>query len=183
MKLKEKYQKEIVPAMMKQLGLENRMAAPRILKVVVNTGFGRQAVAATGEEQKKIQESITNDLALICGQKPVLTRAKKAIASFKLRKGMVVGAKVTLRGERMYDFLERLINLALPRARDFRGINAAAIDSSGNLSLAIKEHITFPEVSPEKSRVNFGLEVTIATNASTKQEAEHLLKAVGFPLK
>lgn len=183
MNLKEKYHKEIVPTLMKNLGYENPTAVPKITKVVVNTGFGRQAVAATNEEQKKIQESIITDLALICGQRPVLTEAKKAIASFKLRKGMIVGAKVTLRGKRMYDFLERLINFVLPRTRDFRGIAASSIDQGGNLTLAIKEHISFPEVSPEKSRINFGLGITVATTARDKKDAENLFRAIGFPIK
>jgi large subunit ribosomal protein L5 len=124
-----------------------------------------------------------NDLSLICGQRPVLTRAKKAIASFKLRKGMVVGAKVTLRGGRMYDFLERLVKLVLPRTRDFHGITATSIDKDGNLTLAIKEHIAFPEVSPEKSRVNFGLEITVATSARGRKNAENLFSAIGFPIR
>ena len=183
MNLKEKYQKEIIAGMVEKFGYKNSMAAPKITKVVVNTGFGRQAVAATGEEQKKIQESIVNDLSLICGQKPLLTAAKKSIASFKLRQGMIIGAKATLRGLRMYDFLERLIGLALPRTRDFQGIDKNSIDEEGNLTVAVKEHIVFPEISPEKSRVNFGLEITVVTNSDSKEEAENLFRLFGFPLK
>jgi len=183
MNLKEKFQKEVIPAMMEKFGYKNSMAVPRIKKVVVNTGFGREAVAKTGEEQKKMQESILSDLSLICGQKPVLTKAKKAISSFKLRKGMVVGAKVTLRRQKMYDFLTRLINLALPRSRDFQGIDVNSIDKEGNLTIAVKEHIAFPEISPEKSKFNFGLEITVVTTAKNKAEAESLFRLLGFPLK
>ncbi|MDD3399584.1 MAG: 50S ribosomal protein L5 [Candidatus Paceibacterota bacterium] len=179
----EKYQKEVVPEMKKEFGYKNILAIPRITKVVVNTGFGRQMVAATGEEQKRIQESVFNDLAIICGQKPQLTRAKKSISSFKLRQGMAIGAKVTLRRKRMYDFLQRLVGLALPRTRDFQGIDPKAIDREGNMTIAVKEHISFPEISPEKSRINFGFEVTVATSAKSKQEAEKLFRLLGFPLK
>ncbi len=179
----EKYQKEVAPEMKKEFGYKNILAVPRITKVVVNTGFGRQMVAATGEEQKKIKESVLNDLAIICGQKPQLTRAKKSISSFKLRQGMAIGAKVTLRRKRMYDFLQRLVGLALPRTRDFQGIDPKAIDKEGNMTIAVKEHIAFPEISPEKSRINFGFEVTIATSAKSKEEAEKLFRLLGFPLK
>ncbi len=183
MNLKEKFQKEVIPAMMEKFGYKNSMAVPRIKKVVVNTGFGREAVAKTGEEQKKMQESILSDLSLICGQKPVLTRSKKAISSFKLRKGLAIGAKVTLRRQKMYDFLTRLINLALPRSRDFQGIETNSIDREGNLTIAVKEHIAFPEVSPEKSKTNFGLEITVVTTAENKEGAENLFRMLGFPLK
>ena len=137
-RLKEKYQKEVIPEMKKRSGRKSDMAVPKIEKVTVNTGFGRQVVGKSGEEQKKIQEWILNDLSLICGQRAVLTRAKKAIASFKIRKDMPIGAKVTLRGRKMYDFLERVIDIALPRSRDFRGIDQKSIDKQGNLTLAIK---------------------------------------------
>ncbi len=179
----EKYKKEAVPEMKKEFGYKNILAVPRLTKVVVNTGFGRQMVAATGDEQKKIQESVLGDLAIICGQKPQLTRAKKSISTFKLRQGMVIGAKVTLRGKRMFDFLQRLVGLAFPRTRDFQGINPKVIDREGNMTIAVKEHIAFPEISPEKSRINFGFEVTIATTAKSKEEAEKLFRLLGFPLK
>jgi len=183
LKLKEKYQKEVVPEMMKEFGYKNPLAVPHIEKVAVNTGFGREVVGKTGEEQKKIQESVINDLALICGQKAVLTRAKKAIAAFKTRKGMPLGARVTLRGQKMYDFLERLINVALPRSRDFRGLDAKSIDKNGNLTLAIREHIAFPEISPEKTKNIFGFEITIITNAKNRKRGLELLKLLGFPIK
>jgi len=183
LRLKDKFKKEVIPEMMKKFGYKSVMAVPRIKKVVVNTGFGREAVAKTGDEQKKLQESAVDLLTLICGQRAVLTRAKKAISSFKLRKGMAVGAMVTLGGKRMYDFLERVINVVLPRSRDFRGIDLKSFDSKGNLTIAIKEHIAFPEVSNEKIRQIFGLEITVVTNANNKEEGIELLKFMGFPIK
>ncbi len=181
--LKEKYQKQIIPAMKEKFGYKNSMAVPRIEKVVVNTGFGRISSEQTGKDQEKNIEYILNDLSLICGQSPVKTKAKKSIAGFKLREGMIVGAKVTLRGRKMYDFLERLINITLPRSRDFRGIDQKAIDENGNLTIGIKEHICFPEVSPEKAKSIFGLEITITINAKDKEKGIELLKLFGFPLK
>jgi large subunit ribosomal protein L5 len=183
MRLKEKYQKEAIPQMMKEFGYNNLMAVPGIEKVVVNTGFGRQISGQSGEEQKKIQSAIINDLSLICGQRPVLTRAKKAIASFKTRKGMPIGAQVTLRGGKMYDFLERLIHIALPRSRDFRGIEAKSVDQGGNLTVAVKEQIAFPEVSPEKTKSLFGFEITVVTTARDREKALALFKLLGFPIK
>lgn len=183
MKLKDKYQKEAIPQMMEKFGYKNVMAVPRVRKVVVNTGFGREAVAKTGEEHKKTQEAIIENLSLICGQKAVLTNAKKAISSFKLRKGLPIGAMVTLRGQRMYDFLERVINVVLPRSRDFRGIDKKSIDAQGNLTFAIREHIAFPEVSAEKAKQIFGLEITVVMNAKSKEHGLALLKLIGFPIK
>lgn len=183
MRLKDKYQKEAIPQMMEKFGYKSKMAVPRIKKVVVNTGFGREIVAKTGEEQKKTQEAILDQLSLICGQKAVLTSAKKAIASFKLRKGLPIGAMVTLRGGRMHDFLERVINVALPRSRDFRGIDSKSLDKQGNLTFAVKEHIAFSEVPPEKARQIFGLEITVVTDAKSKEEGLQLLKSMGFPIK
>lgn len=183
MRLKEKYQKEIVPQLMKELNLKSPMAVPRVNKVVLNTGFGRQVVGKTGEEQKKIQDAIVNDLTIIAGQKAVLTRAKKAIASFKTRKGMPIGACCTLRGQKMYDFLERLIQVALPRSRDFQGIESKAVDEQGNLTLAIKEHIAFPEISPEKTKMLFSFEITVVTTAGNREKGLKLLKSLGLPIK
>jgi len=183
MRLKEKYQKEIVPQLMKEFGYKSPMAVPKINKIVLNIGFGRQVVGKTGEEQKKIQEAIVNDLTTIAGQKVVLTQAKKAIASFKTRKGMPIGARVTLRGQKMYDFLERLIHIALPRSRDFQGIEPQAIDQQGNLTLAVKEHIAFPEISPEKTKMLFSFEITIVTTAKNKEQGLKLLKSLGLPIK
>lgn len=181
--LKEKYKKEVIPKMMKKFGYKNIFQVPKIEKVVVNTGFGKKICGKTGEEQKKIQEFILRDLSLITGQRPTLRKARKSIASFKLRKGMPIGAVCTLRKERMYDFLDRLIHIALPRSRDFKGISLKSIDKEGNLTIGIKEHIVFPEVSPEKIKFIFGLEVTIVTTAKSKKEAEELFRLLDFPLK
>lgn len=183
LKLKDKYQKEAVPEMMKKFGYKSNMAVPKIKKVSINTGFGKEVVGKSGEEQKKFQEAILDQLSLISGQRAVLTRAKKAIASFKIREGMAIGAMVTLRGQRMYDFLERIINVVLPRSRDFRGIDSNSMDRQGNLTIAMKEYIAFPEVLAEKARQIFGLEITVVTNARNRQESLELLKLLGFPIK
>ena len=183
LRLKEKYQREAIPAMMEKFGCRNKMAVPKIEKVIINTGFGKLVVGKTSDEQKKIRESILNDLALICGQRPILTEAKKAISAFKIREEMPLGARVTLRKKRMFDFLERLIHIALPRSRDFRGINPKSFDKKGNLTIGIKEHITFPEVSPEKIKQIFGFEITIVTTAKSREEGIELLKLMGFPIK
>lgn len=182
-RLSEKYKEEAIPGLMKKFGYKNPMAAPKIEKVVINTGFGKLVVGKTSDEQKKIQESILNDLALITGQKPILTRAKKSISAFKIRKGIPLGVKVILRGKKMFDFLERLIHIALPRSRDFQGIDPKSFDKKGNLTIGIKEHITFPEVSPEKIKQIFGFEVIIATTAKSREEGIGLLKLMGFPIK
>jgi large subunit ribosomal protein L5 len=181
--LMEKYKNEAIPKMMEKFGYKNRMAVPKIEKVVVNTGFGRQIAGKTGDEQQKFADSIIEDLTMICGQKAVKTVAKKSIASFKIRKGMILGAKVTLRGKKMIDFLERLIHLALPRTRDFQGISPKAVDNQGNLTVAVKEHITFPEVLPEKAKNIFGLEITVVSSAKTREEGLELFRLLGFPIK
>ena len=181
--LKEKYKEEVIPGMKEKFGYKNKMAVPKIEKVVVNTGFGRQISGKTSEEQKKITDFILEDLGCICGQRPILTRAKKAISAFKIRKGMPVGAMVTLRGKKMTDFLERVIHLTLPRSRDFRGIDSKSIDREGSLTFAIKEHIAFPEILPEKAKNIFGLEVTVVTTAKTREEGLKLLRLLGFPIK
>jgi len=182
-KLSEKYNTEVVPEMMKKFGYKNKMAVPKIVKIVVNTGFGREISGKTSEEQKKLTDYIIENLSLICGQKAILTQAKKSISSFKIRKGMSTGAKVTLRGKKMMDFLERLIHLALPRSRDFQGIDSKSVDKEGNLTIAIKEHIAFPEILPEKAKNIFGLEITVVTTAKTREEGIELLKLLGFPIK
>jgi len=182
--LKEKYKKEIIPAMQEKFGYKNVMAVPKIEKVVINTGFGRLITGAkSSEEQKKMSESILNDLALICGQRPVLTKAKKSISGFKLREGTSIGAMVILRGQRMYDFLERVVNIALPRVRDFRGIDLKSFDKKGNLTIAIREHTAFPEVFAEKVKMVFGFEITVVTNAKSRDEGIELLRLLGFPIK
>lgn len=182
-KITEKYKKEVIPAMKEKFGYKSVMAVPKITKVVVNTGFGRLVVGKTSDEQKKIPEAILQDLSSICGQKPVLTQAKKSVAAFKTREGMAIGAMVTLRKKRMFDFLERFIGTALPRSRDFRGIDQNSLDNKGNLTYGIKEHIIFPEISPEKVKNIFGLEITIVTNAKNKAEGLELFKLLGFPMK
>ncbi len=175
--LREKYKKEVIPAMRERFGYKNDLAVPKIEKVVVNAGIGKFL------KDEKAQETIINDLAKITGQKPVYTLARKAISGFKIRKGMKVGLKVTLRKKRMYDFLDRLIHVAIPRIRDFRGIPEKSIDKEGNLSIGIKEHIIFPEIAHEDVKLIFGFEVTIVTNAKTREEAIELFKLLGFPIK
>jgi len=181
--LKEKYNKEVLPKMMEKFSYKSVMAVPKIEKVVVNTGFGKMIIAKTSGEQKKTYELILNDLGLICAQKPVLTKAKKSIAGFKIREGMPVGARVTLRGRKMYDFLERVVYIALPRFRDFRGIDLKSFDKEGNLTIAVREHIVFPEVSPEKAKTIFGFEITVVTTAKIREEGIELLRLLGFPIK
>jgi len=182
-RLTEKFNTEAVPSLIKKFGYKSKMAVPRIEKVVVNTGFGKQIAGKTTEEQKKISDSFLEDLTMICGQKGIKTLAKKSIASFKVREKMPLGAKVTLRGKKMTDFLERLIHLVLPRTRDFKGIDPKSVDGKGNLTLAIKEHIAFPEILPERARNIFGLEITVVTTANNKEEGLELLKLLGFPIR
>ncbi|MFH1657103.1 MAG: 50S ribosomal protein L5 [bacterium] len=183
LRLREKYKKEVIPAMMEKFGYKNIMAVPKIEKVVINTCFGRRVVTATSDERKKIGKAVLDDMNLIAGQCLVLTKAKKSISGFKLREGMPIGAMVTLRGQKMYDFLERLINIVLPRARDFRGLNPDSMDGRGNLSIALKEHIIFPEISAEKTRFIFGLEITVVSGTKDKEQGLELLKLLGFPMK
>jgi len=183
LRLKEKYKKEVVPAMMKEFGYNNVMAVPRIEKVVVNCGFGKMISVKTGNERDRIIKNIIDDLSLITGQKPKIAKARKAVSGFKLRKGMIVGAAAVLRKNRMYDFMEKLINIALPRTRDFKGIDEKSFDNKGNLTIAIRENIVFPEISPEKSKITFGFEVTVATTAKRREEGIMLLRLMGFPIK
>ncbi|MFH1745372.1 MAG: 50S ribosomal protein L5 [bacterium] len=177
MNLREKYKKEIVPKLKEKFGYKNVMQAPKIEKVVINVGFGRQA------KDKVLVDSIIDTLTKISGQRPVSTKAKKAIASFKIRNGMVIGACVTLRGTRMYDFVDKLINVTLPRVRDFRGISAKSMDEKGNITIGFKEHICFPEISADEIENIFGLEVCIHSTAKTSAEGLELLKLFGFPFK
>jgi len=180
---REKYNKEIAPKMMEEFGYNNVMAVPRLLKVVVNTGIGKLAMGKTPTETQKFAEPIAEDLSAICGQKAVLTKAKRSIAGFKLRAGMTNGVKVTLRGRKMNDFLERLINVALPRSRDFAGISDSAFDDSGNLTIGIKEQVIFPEISAEKTKIVFGFEITVVTTAKNKEESVKLFRLLKFPIK
>lgn len=183
LRLREKYNKEVVPAMQEKFGYKNKMAVPKLAKVTVNTGIGRLIVGKTSEEQKRIYQNILDDLALICGQRPVFTKSRKSIAGFKTREGMLIGAKITLRGKKMYDFLERVIHITLPRIRDFRGIDLKCFDKDGNLTIPIKEHLVFPEISPERVKIIFGLEITIVTTAKNREKSIELLRLLGFPIK
>ncbi|MBI1984750.1 MAG: 50S ribosomal protein L5 [Candidatus Wildermuthbacteria bacterium] len=183
MTLQERYKKQAVPAMMQKFGYKNALAVPRLVKIVVNTGFGKAIAGKTGEDLKKILEDITRDLSLLTGQKPAMTRSKKSISGFKLRQGIAIGAKVTLRGKRMYDFADRLVNIVLPRSRDFRGIPAASFDKNGNLSIGIKEHVFFIEVPLDKVRHTFGLEITLTANSKNREQGRELFKLLGFPIQ
>jgi len=182
-RLKEKYNKEVVPEMIKRFGYKNKMAVPSIKKVVLNSCFGKEAVNKTGGERAKMYDLISQDLSLIAGQKTTLVKSKKSISGFKLREGLEIAAVVTLRKDRMWDFLERLIYLSLPRSRDFKGIDPKCIDKHGNMSIGFKEHIMFPEIFTEKEKTIFGLQVTISTNAKSKEEGLALYKLLGFPIK
>ena len=178
--LKKKYQDEIVPALQKEFGYKNIMQVPRIEKVVLNMGVG--AAGQTGGDAKKLDGAVA-DLATITGQKPAVTRAKKSIANFRLRQGARIGAKVTLRGVRMYEFLDRLLNIALPRVRDFGGINPNSFDGRGNFAMGLKEQLTFPEILYDKVDQVRGMDIIIVTSAKSDAEARSLLKAVGVPFR
>ena len=177
MNLKEYYKKEVVTKLKDQFGYKNNLAVPKLLKVVINVGFGRQ------NKEKAFIDNVANGLTRISGQKPVLTRAKKSISAFKIRQGMVIGACVTLRGQRMFDFIEKLVNISFPRIRDFRGISDKAIDNSGNLTVGFKEHLSFPEIKLDELENVFGLEISIATTAKTRDEGLALFTGLGFPFK
>ncbi len=175
--LKEKYNKEVITAMRERFGYSNIMAVPRIQKVVVNTGTGRLV------RDKGNDEEVVKYLTAITGQKPIACAARKSIASFKTRLGQIIGYKATIRGERMYDFLTRFITASVPRMRDFRGFDEKAVDAGGNFTMGIREHIIFPETISEDVRMIFGLEVTVVSNAKTREEALVLYRLMGFPLK
>lgn len=175
--LKEQYENELKEALQKQLGIPNVMDIPRIEKIVLNMGLG-DAV-----QNPKIVEKAAQELTLISGQKAVVTKAKKSIATFKLRAGMPIGARVTLRKDKMYDFLSKLINIALPRVRDFRGVSAKGFDGRGNFSMGITEHIIFPEIDYDRIDQMRGLNVTIVTTAKTDESARALLDAIGMPFR
>lgn len=176
-RLKDKYKNEIAPALAKEFDIKNPMAVPRIDKVVVNMGLGE----ASGNS--KILDVATDELKVITGQKPVITKAKKSIAAFKLRQGMNIGSMVTLRGERMYEFLDRLISVALPRVRDFRGVSAKAFDGRGNYTLGVREQLIFPEIDFNKVDKTRGMNITIVTTARTDDQARSLLRALGMPFR
>ncbi len=176
-RLKELYETKIRPELMQQFGYKNIMQVPRLVKIVVNMGVGE------GAHNPKALENAMRDLALITGQKPMMTRARKSIAGFKIRKGMPIGCKVTLRRERMYEFLDRLINLALPRIRDFRGLSPRAFDGHGNYTLGVREQIIFPEIDYDKVDKVRGMDITICTTAETDEEGRALLAAFGMPFR
>ena len=176
-RLKEKYNSEIVDAMTKRFGYQNIMQVPKIEKIVVNMGVGE------AKENSKMLDSAIADLEKITGQKAVTTKAKNSVANFKIREGMPIGCKVTLRGEKMYEFLDRLVNLALPRVRDFRGVNPNAFDGRGNYALGIKEQLIFPEIEYDKVDKVRGMDIIVVTTAETDEEARELLAQFGMPFK
>jgi len=176
-RLLERYENEILPALAEQLGRSNRLSLPRLTKIVVNMGVG-SAIA-----EKKHMEEASDALKLLSGQKPVVTQGRKSIAGFRLRQGMAIGCMVTLRGKRMYEFLDRLISLALPRVRDFRGLSPNAFDGHGNYSLGLAEQLVFPELNPDKYSKPQGMNVTLVTSTDRDEEARELLRRLGLPLK
>ena len=174
-RLKEQYQNEIVDAMIKKFGYKNIMEVPKLDKIVINMGVGE------AKDNSKVLDSAVKDLEIIAGQKAVVTKAKKSIANFKIREGLPIGCKVTLRGEKMYDFADRLINLALPRVRDFRGVSANSFDGRGNYALGIKEQLIFPEIEYDKVDKVRGMDVIFVTTANTDEEARELIRLFGMP--
>ena len=176
-RLKEKYQQEVVPALQKAFNYRNPMQVPAVKKVVVNIGLGEVI------QNQKAMDFAVADLAAITGQRPVITRAKRSVAAFKLREGMQIGAMVTLRGERMYQFLDKLMNVALPRLRDFQGVSTEAFDGRGNYTLGLREQLVFPEIDYDKVDKVRGMEVSIVTTARTDEEGRELLKLMGMPFK
>ena len=176
-RMRERYEKEVVPALTKEFGYKNVMAVPKIQKVVVNMGIG-EAI-----QNAKVLDSAAEELSQIAGQKPVITKAKKSIAAFKVRKGQPVGTSVTLRGERMYEFLDRLLAIALPRVRDFRGVSPKGFDGRGNFTLGLKDQLLFPEIDYLKVDKSRGMNVSVVTTARTDQEARKLLQLIGMPFR
>src|SRR5687768_10287458 len=176
-RLKRDYDERIVPAMIERFGYKNRLEVPRLDKIVLNMGVGEAT-----QDKKKV-ETAAAEMELIAGQKPVIAKAKKSIAQFKLREGMPIGVKVTLRRARMYEFLDRLVTVALPRVRDFRGLNPRSFDGRGNYAMGLKEHIVFPEINYDKAEAMWGMDVIIATTAKTDDEARALLRHFNFPFR
>ncbi len=175
--LKEKYQKEVVPVLMKEFGYKNIHEVPRLVKVVINMGVGE------GSRNKDVIEAHARELTTIAGQKAIVTKAKKSISNFKIRKGMSVGVKVTLRGPRMYNFVYKLVNLVLPKVRDFRGLNPNSFDGKGNYSFGLTEQLVFPEISPDQIKRIQGMDIVVVTTAKRDEEARRLLELLGFPFK
>ncbi len=177
LRLNDKYQQEVIPAMMKKYHYKNKMAVPRIKKIVINMGLGK------AREDAKIIEEATQVLATITGQKPVITKSRKSISNFSIREGMPVGCKVTLRKSKMYEFLDRLVNIAIARIRDFQGTSPNSFDGRGNYTLGVKEQLIFPEIEFDKVKTTLGMNITIATNAKSDEEAKDLLNLIGMPFK
>jgi large subunit ribosomal protein L5 len=175
--LHEKYKKEVAPVMTKDFGLKNAMQVPKIEKVVINVGMG------AASQNIKLLDAAVDELGRITGQKPLVTKSKKAISNFKIRENMPIGAKVTLRGARMYEFLDRLINIAIPRIRDFRGVSARSFDGRGNYTLGVKEQIIFPEIEYDKVEKVHGMDVCIVTTAPNNEQAKRLLQLMGMPFR
>jgi large subunit ribosomal protein L5 len=176
-RLKEHYQKSVIPALVKEFGYKNVMAVPKIQKVSVNIGLGEAT------QNAKLMDGAVNELGQIAGQKPVVTKAKKSIAAFKLREGMSIGAMVTLRGDRMYEFLDRLMNVALPRVRDFRGVSSKSFDGRGNYTLGVRDQLIFPEIDYNKVEKVKGMNISITTSAKTDAEGLALLRHMGMPFR
>lgn len=174
-RLQDKYQKEVIPAMIEKFGYKNIMEVPKLEKIVINMGVGE------AKENQKVLESAVNDLTLIAGQKPILTRAKKSVANFKIRENMPLGCKVTLRKSQMFEFADKLVSIALPRVRDFRGVSSKAFDGRGNYSLGIKEQLIFPEIEYDKIDKVRGMDIIFVTSANTDEEARELLRFLGMP--
>jgi len=177
MKLKEVYQKKIIPKLQKELGIKNKFAVPKIKKVVVNVGLGKAL------KDRDFRQSVEKSLKIITGQKPKITRAKNSISGFDIKKNMIVGEKVTLRNFKMYDFIGKIIHIALPRIRDFRGLDPKSLDKQGNLTIGFKEQAPFPEIKTEETEKTHGLEVTLITNINNRKKSLALFKALGFPFK
>lgn len=176
-RLREKYTKELAPALQKELGVENPMAVPKLHKIVINMGIGEAT------QNQKVLDPLVNELGQIAGQKPVTTRAKKSIAAFKVRENQPIGAMVTLRGDAMYEFLDRLVNIVLPRVRDFRGVSTKSFDGRGNYTLGLRDQLIFPEIDYAKVERQKGMNVTIVTTAKDDNEARALLKSFGMPFR
>jgi large subunit ribosomal protein L5 len=176
-RLRDRYRQDIIPALMRELGRANPLAVPRLEKIVLNMGLGEAT------QNPKILDSAVEELGAVSGQRPVVTRAKKAIANFKLREGMPIGAMVTLRGERMYEFFDRLVNVTLPRVRDFKGVSDRSFDGRGNYSLGLREQVIFPEINLDKVDKIKGLTVVVCTTARSDAEAKSLLRALGMPFR
>ncbi|MCR3921133.1 MAG: 50S ribosomal protein L5 [Firmicutes bacterium] len=176
-RLKEKYKNEVLPALMARFEYKNVLEAPRLEKVVINMGVGE------AKDNPKALDAAVNDLTLIAGQRPVITKARKSVASFKIREGMSIGCKVTLRGVRMYEFLDKLVNVALPRVRDFRGVSPKSFDGRGNYSMGLREQLIFPEISYDQVEKVRGMDIIIVTSGSSDEEARELLRGMGMPFR